>query len=444
MIVNSLSITIAQRTREFAILRTLGATRRQVLRAVLLEAVTVGVLASVIGLFVGLGLGQGAVRAVRRGRLHAAEQRHRVPGAHGRSSRCWWASIVTVVASLRPALRATRVPPIAAVREGARRCRARGRPRGAHARARAISRLLGFARARLRRCSRPASAPRRADLDGPRRADDLHRRRAAVARASCPRWPARLGWPAVRLGGAAGRLARENARRNPQRTASTAAALMIGLALVTLVAMLAAGIISNFKGAVERALHRRLRRSRRRTTSRRSRPPWPTRAAQTPGVAVDRQRARRRGEDLREADSATASTRTSARTIKLNWKQGSQRGARELGADGAFTDDGYAKKHHLRSARRSRSPRPPASHLHVTIKGIFKPPAGGSPFGAGDDLERDVRPRPTSSRRTSSRSSTCTAARTTPTRPRSSAARRRSRTRRCRPSRSSSTTRSRA
>ena len=59
-----------------------------------------------------------------------------------------------------------------------------------------------------------------------------------------------LGWPATRIGGAAGLLARDNSRRNPQRTASTAAALMIGLALVTLVATLAAGIVNSFKGAV--------------------------------------------------------------------------------------------------------------------------------------------------------------------------------------------------
>ena len=60
-----------------------------------------------------------------------------------------------------------------------------------------------------------------------------------------------LGWPAARVGGAAGFLARDNARRNPQRTASTAAALMIGLALVTLVATLASGIVTSFRGAVE-------------------------------------------------------------------------------------------------------------------------------------------------------------------------------------------------
>ena len=60
-----------------------------------------------------------------------------------------------------------------------------------------------------------------------------------------------LGWPATKIGGTAGALARENSQRNPQRTASTASALMIGLALVTLVTMLAAGIISSFKGSVK-------------------------------------------------------------------------------------------------------------------------------------------------------------------------------------------------
>src|SRR5581483_3857206 len=56
VIANTLSITIAQRTRELATLRTLGATRRQVLSSVLVEALVIGVLASVLGLFVGLGL----------------------------------------------------------------------------------------------------------------------------------------------------------------------------------------------------------------------------------------------------------------------------------------------------------------------------------------------------------------------------------------------------
>ena len=59
VIANSLSITIAQRTREFATLRTLGASRRQVLRSIIVEALVIGVLASVLGLFAGLLLAKG-------------------------------------------------------------------------------------------------------------------------------------------------------------------------------------------------------------------------------------------------------------------------------------------------------------------------------------------------------------------------------------------------
>ena len=119
VIANSLSITIAQRTREFATLRTLGATNRQVLGSVIVEALVVGIVASVVGLFLGLLLAQGPVPALRRGRLHAPEHRARVraaddrgrarsPGSSSRSSR----------ASIRRSARRC-VPPIAAVREGA-------------------------------------------------------------------------------------------------------------------------------------------------------------------------------------------------------------------------------------------------------------------------------------------------------------------------------------
>src|SRR5712671_815875 len=59
VIANTLSITIAQRVREFATLRTLGATRRQILKAVVIEAFVVGALGSVVGLFLGLGLAKG-------------------------------------------------------------------------------------------------------------------------------------------------------------------------------------------------------------------------------------------------------------------------------------------------------------------------------------------------------------------------------------------------
>ena len=118
VIANSLSITVAQRTREFATLRTLGASRRQVLGTVVLEAVVTGVVASLAGLFLGLGIASGLFAlfdAVGFGMPN--------DGLVFRGRTVLLALLigvlVTVLASLRPAVRATRVPPIAAVREGA-------------------------------------------------------------------------------------------------------------------------------------------------------------------------------------------------------------------------------------------------------------------------------------------------------------------------------------
>ena len=118
VIANTLSITIAQRMREFATLRTLGASRRQVLRTVMIEALAVGLLASVIGLFLGLGIAKGL------NALFGAVGVNFPAGGTVFAARTIVVSIVigvvvTLLASLRPAIKATRVPPIAAVREGA-------------------------------------------------------------------------------------------------------------------------------------------------------------------------------------------------------------------------------------------------------------------------------------------------------------------------------------
>ncbi len=118
VIANSLSITIAQRTRELATLRMLGASRRQVLTSIILEALVVGVIASVIGLFLGLLLAKGlfslfdAVGFTLPNTGLVFETRTVVVALLA-------GILVTLIASLRPAIRATRVPPVAAVREGA-------------------------------------------------------------------------------------------------------------------------------------------------------------------------------------------------------------------------------------------------------------------------------------------------------------------------------------
>ena len=165
MIANSLSITIAQRTREFATIRTLGGSRRQVLGSIVVEALVVGTLASIIGLFSGLALAKGLFRLFDAVGFTLPNQGLLL------ETRTIIVSLlvgilVTLLASLRPAVRATRVPPIAAVREGATL------PESRFARFRTVGSLgltaLGFAAlayglfgsdsARRRSCSGWASA----------------------------------------------------------------------------------------------------------------------------------------------------------------------------------------------------------------------------------------------------------------------------------------------
>jgi ABC-type antimicrobial peptide transport system permease subunit len=118
VIANSLSITIAQRTREFATLRTIGATNRQILGSVVVEALVVGVLASIVGLFLGFLLAKGLFKlfdavgfTLPNAGLVFEPRAAVIALAAG--------ILVTLLASVYPGLRATTVPPIAAVREGA-------------------------------------------------------------------------------------------------------------------------------------------------------------------------------------------------------------------------------------------------------------------------------------------------------------------------------------
>ena len=155
---------------------------------------------------------------------------------------------ITLLASILPAKRATRVPPIAAVREGATLPATR---MAAHSHNAGLGVVLGVARGDLARHLR-------------RRRERCRGRRccSAAACSGCSSGIALLaprlvkplarvvGWPARRAGGVAGELAGANAVRNPGRTASTAAALMIGLTLVTVVAVLGAGFSATTRQAV--------------------------------------------------------------------------------------------------------------------------------------------------------------------------------------------------
>jgi putative ABC transport system permease protein len=197
VIANTLSITIAQRTRELATLRTLGASRRQVLTSVVVEAVAVGVLASVAGLFAGLGLAQG-LSALLVGAGIDLPSSGAVLATRTIVVSLLVGVLITLVASVRPAVRATRVAPIAAGPRGrdpradaARALRPAGGARGDRP---GGGDPLGGRLRRRPRVRRPAARL------GRRHAAAVRRRRAAGA---AGRATARLG--ARLAGGAPGR-----------------------------------------------------------------------------------------------------------------------------------------------------------------------------------------------------------------------------------------------
>ncbi len=502
VIANSLSITIAQRTREFATLRTLGGSRRQVLGSIVLEALVVGAIAALIGLFAGLALAKLLFWLFDKGGFTLPNQGLLLePRTIGASLAV--GILVTLLASLRPALRATRVPPIAAVREGAtlpestffdRKLRAApwyllaaigtvvilsgvlaladrtspfsllaGLILGYIALAKVVgSRTVmvllviaaGFAflvaalflpelettavlgligvgailvfigvalfSARLVRPIATGVNPiatwavvvltilvwpfwtlpfwlLRVAAFGP---GGVGRRilfgllglaineflalvvaamwvRSRLTRWE-PEWP--LEFPGVLPDRTMNTVATHNSRRNPQRTASTAAALMIGLALVTLVATLAAGITGTFRGAVNE-----LFTSDYAITAQNNFSPIPTDAAEVaaraPGVEAIASTRTGEARIFNSTEFVTAVDAEAGKVLTLDWKEGSQSVLAELGPTGAFVDDAYAADHDLRIGSPITIQVPSGKKVELEVRGIFEPPAGGSPFG---------------------------------------------------------------
>jgi putative ABC transport system permease protein len=377
VIANSLSITIAQRTRELATLRTLGASRRQVRRLIVIEGLAMGTIAAVLGIGVGLGLGVGLFKlfdavgfTLPNNGLVLHTRTVVVALVVG--------IVVTVLASLRPAVRATRVPPIAAVREGSQvppGRLAKYRPVGS-----ALLTALGFAALVYGLFGHDLGTKKILLFMGLGTLLIFLGVALLSARFARPlAWA--LGAPASRFGGAAGALARDNARRNPQRTASTASALMIGLALVTLVAVIAAGITKSFRGAVND-----LWISGYAITAQNNFDPIPiaagNAAAGTPGLQAI---ANVRGGDaliFHKVHQATAVNPGASQIFRVKWLDGGSNAVfTRLGAHGAFVDDGFAKSHHLTIGSRLALTAPTGKSVELHVLGIFKPPTGGSPFG---------------------------------------------------------------
>jgi putative ABC transport system permease protein len=376
VIANSLSITVAQRTREFATLRTIGASRRQIRRSVLIESLVLGFVASLSGLVVGLALAKGlfwlfeqAGFTLPNSGLLLETRTVIVALLVG--------VLVTVIASLRPARRATRVPPIAAVREGATLPPgrfARYRPIGS-----AVTGLLGFALLAFGLFGSGLSTTQILVLMGVGTVLIFFGVAFFSSQLVVP-LAHLLGGPAARLGGAPGILARDNAMRNPQRTASTAAALMIGLALVTLVAMLAQGIRASFFDAVNKIWVTDYA-----VTAQNNYSPIPISVAEplrkAPNTtAVVGVRAGE-GRIFDNTDFLTGVDPGASKVFRLDWTEGSPQVMETLGERGAFTDEDFAKDHDLTVGSPVEVQFPSGEMRTFEIRGIFDPPTGGSPFG---------------------------------------------------------------
>jgi putative ABC transport system permease protein len=369
VIFNTLSITVAQRTREFATLRTLGASRRQVLRSVVVEGFTIGVLASLTGLVLGLGIAKGMIA------LFSALGTDLPDAATVLETRTVLVSLVlgtgmTLLASILPARRATRVPPIAAVREGselpATRFAAQSHRTGAVVLAGALAAvgagvfaggLGGMATAVL--------------LGGG--VLGLFAGLALLAPRLVKPLTAVVGWPSRAVGGVAGDLAGANAVRNPRRTASTAAALMIGLTLVTLVAVLGAGLRTSTESAVSDQLRAGYVVDG--SDDLPFRADEGDRLARTPGVTaashVRSDTVLIKGEE--QAVSAVDPA-TIGHFYRFTWAKGSDGALRRLGADGALVTKDYAKAHDLKLGSRLALTTPAGDRRALVVRGIHEPP----------------------------------------------------------------------
>jgi putative ABC transport system permease protein len=242
-IFNTFSITVGQRTRELALLRVVGASRRQVFRSVLAEAAIVGALSSVIGLGLGVLAAKGLEallgafgHSLPSGSLVFAPRTVVVGLAVGIG--------VTVISAVSPARRAVRVPPVAAITAQSAESEVSPRRRltigGGSLVVGVVVLTAGLAVSTVALVGLGAVA--------------IFVGVAMLAPIAARPMASLIGRPAARLFGVSGRLGRENSMRSPRRTAQTSAALMVGLALVSAMSVFGASLSKSTTSAIDNAV----------------------------------------------------------------------------------------------------------------------------------------------------------------------------------------------
>ncbi len=239
---NTFSILVAQRLREMALLRAIGASRRQVLRSLLLESFIVGLVASLLGLVLGVGVAAG-LRS-----LFGAFGLDLPPGNLIITPNTVIVSllvgtVISVVSAAAPARKASKVPPIAAMRDVAFDTSHRSRSRiaiGILLAGAGVSTLLLGLFSDVGKGLYMVGGGALLTLFGVAALGPIIARPASRV----------IGFPLPRIKGMTGSLARENAMRNPKRTAATAAALMIGVALVTFITV----FVDSAKASIDKTI----------------------------------------------------------------------------------------------------------------------------------------------------------------------------------------------
>jgi putative ABC transport system permease protein len=242
LIFNTFSMLVAQRTRELALMRALGASRRQVTVSVLVEAVVVGLFSSVLGFVLGIGVAKGLTAALGAVGIDLPA------GDTVIATRTVVASLVvgigvTCAAALLPARKAARVAPVEALRESGpaedRSLRRRGLVGGGLGAAGVALLATGLSQGQLNLVGLGAAG----SFLGVATLSPFIARPITSA----------LGLPFAKLG-VPGKLGRDNAVRSPRRTSATAAALMVGLALVAAVSVLGSSLKSSTVKIVDSSL----------------------------------------------------------------------------------------------------------------------------------------------------------------------------------------------
>jgi len=243
IIYNTFSVIVAQRTRELALLRALGARRRQVVGSVLLEAAAVGFVASAVGVVAGIGLAMGLNALLRNVGFAGPETPLVVPASAVLSSLAV-GTVITLAAAVLPARRAATIAPVAAMRDLGFESTAASVRRAV---AGAVLLLMGGALAYAGLFGGDGGSLQLLGVGA------LLAVLAMIVLGPVigPGIAAVLGAPLPKLLGVDGRMARENALRNPKRTASTASAVMVGVALVGFIAVTAQSVKASTAAAID-------------------------------------------------------------------------------------------------------------------------------------------------------------------------------------------------